>query len=147
MREIKEVHPKPPSPCYCLNMRRASRAVTQLYDEILKTSGLTVAQLALLSNLEVVEQTTINELAKILRVDRTTLNRNMRPLVDASFIEINPGTDSRTRQIKLTQAGKAVVATGMALWREAQGTMKEYLGQEELAALKRLLSKLEALVP
>ena len=147
MREIKEVHPKPPSPCYCLNMRRASRAVTQLYDEILKTSGLTVAQLALLSNLEVVEQTTINELAKILRVDRTTLNRNMRPLVDAGFIEINPGTDSRTRQIKLTQAGKAVVATGMALWREAQGTMKEYLGQEELAALKRLLSKLEALVP
>ena len=147
MREIKEVHPKPPSPCYCLNMRRASRAVTQLYDEILKTSGLTVAQLALLSNLEVVEQTTINELAKILRVDRTTLNRNMRPLVDASFIEINPGTDSRTRQIKLTQAGKDVVAAGMALWREAQGTMKEYLGQEELAALKRLLSKLEALVP
>ncbi|WP_371371957.1 MarR family winged helix-turn-helix transcriptional regulator [Sporomusa aerivorans] len=147
MKHIKEVYPKPPSPCYCLNLRRASRAVTQLYDEILKPSGLTVAQLALLSNLEVAEQATINELSKILRVDRTTLNRNMKPLADAGFIEINPGKDSRTRQIKLTKAGKDVVASGMVLWKGAQGTMKEYVGKEELAMLKQLLPKLEALVP
>ena len=147
MKDIKEVHPKPPSPCYCLNLRRASRAVTQLYDDILKPSGLTVAQFGLLGNLEVAEQATINVFAKILRVDRTTLKRNMKPLIEAGFIELNPGQDSRTRQITLTQEGKDAVASGRALWREAQGTMKEYLGKEDLATLKRLLSKIEALVP
>lgn len=147
MNPIKAIYPKSSSPCYCLNLRRASKAVTQLYDAVLKPSGLTVAQLALLSNLAAAEPVTINGLAKILRVDRTTLNRNMKPLVDACYIEINPGKDSRTRQITLTKRGQDAAASGMVLWKEAQKTMKEYLGNEDLATLKQLLAKLEALVP
>lgn len=147
MKPINAVYPKPPSPCYCLNLRRASRAVTQFYDEILKPSGLTIAQLSLLSNLNIAEQATINELAKIIRVDRTTLNRNMKPLVDAGLIEINPGKDSRTRQIMLTKAGQDAVVLGMERWREAQRTLKEYVGHEDLAKLKELLSKIEAIMP
>lgn len=147
MKPITTVYPKPPSPCYCLNLRRASRAVSQFYDECLKPSGLTIAQLSLLSNLEAAESVTINELAKIIRIDRTTLNRNMKPLVDAGLIEINPGKDSRTRQIMLTNAGQDAVVLGMGLWREAQRTLKEYVGHEDLDKLKELLSKIEALVP
>lgn len=147
MNHIGEVYPKSPSPCICLNMRRASRAVTRFYDEVLKPSGLTIAQLALLRHVEVAEKTTISELAKQMRIDRTTLNRNMHPLTDAALLKISPGKDPRTREIMLTETGKAAAASGWKLWEEAQKSIKEYMGEEDLAKLNRLLSKLEALVP
>lgn len=147
MKHINEVYPKRPSLCNCMNIRRASRAVTQFYDDVLKPSGLTVAQLSLLRHLEMLKPTTISELAKIMRIDRTTLNRNMKPLVNAGFIVINHGKDSRTREIVLTRGGKDAAEKGWALWGEAQGSIKEYMGEEDLKKLVELLSKLEALVP
>lgn len=145
MQYINQVYPKRSSPCICMNLRRASRALTHFYDEVLKPSGLTINQLALLRNLEVLEQTTIGQLAKTMRIDRTTLNRNMKPLADAGLIEINPGKDSRTKEIILTEKGKAAVGLGWRLWGEAQKSIKEYLGEEDLAKLKQLLAKVEAL--
>jgi DNA-binding MarR family transcriptional regulator len=128
-----------------MNMRRASRALTHFYDEVLEPSRLTVNQLALLRNLEVLEQATIGQLAKTMRIDRTTLNRNMKPLADAGLIESHPGKDYRTKVIVLTEEGKAAVGLGWRLWEEAQQSIKEYLGEEDLAKLKQLLAKLEAL--
>lgn len=130
-----------------MNIRRASRAVTQYYDEVLKPSGLTIAQLSLLRHLEMAEQITISELARKMRIDRTTLNRNMKPLTEAGLIVISPGKDSRTRRLMLTDAGRDAVAKGWTLWGEAQASLKQYLGEEDLAKLVQLLSKLEALVP
>ncbi|MDR3560030.1 MAG: MarR family winged helix-turn-helix transcriptional regulator [Negativicutes bacterium] len=147
MKHINELYPKHPSPCNCMNVRRASRAVTQFYDDVLKVSGLTIAQLSLLRHLGTVEVATISALAKMMRIDRTTLNRNMKPLAEAGLIAINPGKDSRTRQVELTEAGKEAVAKAWALWGEAQASLEEYLGDEDMTKLVQLLSKLEALVP
>ncbi|MDR7867084.1 MAG: MarR family winged helix-turn-helix transcriptional regulator [Sporomusaceae bacterium] len=130
-----------------MNLRRAARAVTRFYDNILKPSGLTVAQLALLRHIQMAEKTTISELAKLIRIDRTTLNRNLKPLTDAGLITIAPGEDSRTREISMTQAGQDAIETGWRLWGEAQEAIKVYMGDEELTRLKHLLTKLEALMP
>lgn len=142
-----ETYPKPPSSCNCMNVRRASRAVTQFYDEMLKPSGLTIAQLGLLKHLSATELITISELARMMRIDRTTLNRNMKPLANAGFIMINPGQDSRTRQVVLTESGKDTLIKADALWEEAQVLLSEYFGEADLAKLTELLSRLEALVP
>jgi len=147
MKHVCQAYPKTPSPCICLNMKRASRAVTSFYDEVLKPSGLTIAQLALLRHVELTDKATISELAKAMRIDRTTLNRNMKPLTDSALIKISPGKDSRTREIMLTDAGKSAAASGWKLWGEAQKAIKEYLGDNDLANLNQLLAKLEALVP
>lgn len=146
-QHIQQVYPKNPSPCNCMNVRRASRAVTQFYDEILKPSGLTIAQLGLLRHLEAAEKATISDLAKMMRIDRTTLNRNMKPLLDAGLIAVNPGQDSRTRQVMLTENGREAVVKGWALWGEAQESLHQYLGETDMEKLIQLLSKLEALVP
>lgn len=147
MKQIIGIYPKPPSPCNCMNIRRASRAVTQFYDDMLKPSGLTTAQLGVLRHIEVVEQITISELATMIRIDRTTLNRNMKPLVDGGLISIKQGKDLRTKQVMLTDTGKAAVAKAWERWGEAQVLLKGYLGEEDLGKLTQLLSKLEALVP
>lgn len=145
--QIDKVYPKRPSPCNCMNVRRASRAVTQFYDDMLKPSGITVGQLALLRHLEVAETAAIGKLAKMMRIDRTTLNRNMKPLIKDGFIDVKQGQDCRTRQVMLTGKGKEALVTGWKLWGVAQASIKEYMGEEDLAKLVQLLSKLEALVP
>ncbi|HWQ61540.1 MAG TPA: MarR family winged helix-turn-helix transcriptional regulator [Negativicutes bacterium] len=147
MKHIDTVYPKNPSHCNCLNVRRASRAVTEFYDKVLKPGGLTVAQLGLLWSLKRAEADTIGGLAGLMRIDRTTLNRNLKPLADAGLLTVSPGRDSRTRQVALTEDGREAVARGVALWLEAQASLKEYLGEEDLAKLTALLAKLEALVP
>jgi DNA-binding MarR family transcriptional regulator len=147
MRSIDEVYPKSPSPCVCMNLRRAARAVTRYYDGVLAPSGITVAQLALLGHIHIAGKTTISGLAKLIRIDRTTLNRNLKPLTDAALITVAPGEDSRTREITLTASGQRAVTEGWRLWGEAQAAIKAYMGDEDLAVLKRLLARLEAITP
>lgn len=138
--------PKFSSPCHCLNIRRASRAVTQFYEKVLEPSGLKVTQYSLLRNLDHAESVSISELAKIMRIDRTTLNRNLKPLINAGFISVQPGEDSRSKQVLLCKAGKAALLNSKDLWCEAQVLLEKYLGEEELSNFEKQLSRLEALV-
>ena len=147
MQLIDKIYPKQSSICTCMNVRRASRAVTQFYDEALKPCGLSIAQLSLLKHLASAEPITISDLAKRMRIDRTTLNRNMKPLADNGLLFINPGKDSRTRQVTLTDSGKAAHIEACRLWEEAQASIREYLGEEDSTRLVQLLSRLEAIVP
>lgn len=147
MKYINQLYPKESSKCNCLNVRRASRAITQFYDDALKVSGVTIAQLGLLQHLDLEKPISISELAKIMRIDRTTLNRNMKPLLASERITMNRGSDSRIRQVTLTKNGKETVAQAWVLWEEAQVSLKEYLGEEDQEKLVGILSKLEALIP
>ena len=147
MKNISECTPKKSSICNCLNIRRASRAVTQFYDKVLEPSGLTITQLSLLRHLQLMQWANIGELAKKMRIDRTTLNRNMKSLIDSDLISINPGKDPRTKQLILTEDGTATMIKAWNLWGEAQELVKMHLGEADLTILVNLLSKLEALVP
>jgi DNA-binding MarR family transcriptional regulator len=147
MQPIDKIYPKQSSICTCMNIRRASRAVTQFYDEALKPCCLTIAQLSLLKNLATAKSVTISDLAKRMRIDRTTLNRNMKPLVDNGLLFISPGKDSRTRQVTLTESGIAACNEAWRLWEEAQASLREYLGEEDSTRLVQLLSRLEAIMP
>jgi DNA-binding MarR family transcriptional regulator len=93
-----------------------------------------------------VEPVSMSVLAKIMRIDRTTLNRNMKPLVNAGLITVNPGEDPRSRRVMITEVGKAALADAGELWNEAQAGLEDYLGVAELEGFEKLLSKLEALV-
>lgn len=139
--------PKLPSPCLCLNIRRASRAVTEFYEKVLEPSGIKIAQYSLLRHLEYVEPVTISELAKFMRIDRTTLNRNMKPLCEIGLISVKPGKDPRSRQVSLTNAGKKTLVDANSLWEKAQTELKEYLGSTDVEQFNKLVAKLEALTP
>lgn len=146
MTHIVKSNLKFSSPCHCLNIRRASRAVTQFYEKVLEPSGLKVTQYSLLRNLELVEPVSMSVLAKTMRIDRTTLNRNMKPLINAGLITVSFGEDLRSRQVMLTETGKDALLNSLALWSEAQVALEEYLGEAELESFEKSLSKLEALI-
>ena len=79
--------------CVCLNLRKMSRIITQMYDEALKPSGLRSTQLPVLVTLVSVGSMTVNDLADDLVMDRTSLSRLLRPLVARGLVKMTPGED------------------------------------------------------
>lgn len=132
--------------CTCFNLRKATRAVTQLFDEKLKPSGLLVTQFTILVAIASAGSGTMNDLAQGLVMDRTTLTRNLKPLERQGLISIHPGEDRRERVVSLTDAGRTALAKALPLWEEAQASAIERLGQERWSALLSGLSATTSLL-
>lgn len=127
-------------PCACANLRRASRAVSQLYDELLRATGLTVAQFTLLQVLSEAGTVTQGGLGRALVLDSTTLTRTLQPLEKKGWIRRRPGKDRRERQIALTRAGRAQFQRTLPAWNRAQGIVLARLGRRRWRGLMAELS-------
>ena len=128
------------STCVCLQLRQGSRAVTRLFDEMLKPSGLLSTQLPVLVTLVLSGPTTISGLAEELVMDRTSLTRVMLPLRKREFIEIAPGEDRRTRVVSLTERGSDAIVKAIPLWEKAQARIVERIGHTRLWHLRDSVS-------
>ncbi len=125
--------------CMCSNLRRAARAITQLYDRRLKPSGLRATQLAVLVAARAMDAVPVTRMAAGLGMDRTTLTRNLRPLARRGLVEVRSSQDARVREVRLTERGRATLARALPLWERAQSAVAKSLGE---ARLRRLLSEL-----
>ena len=132
-----------PRQCACFNVRKAARAVTQLYDDILRPSGLRITQFSLLTVIHLTGTGNITDLAEAAVMDRTTLTRNLKLLADAGLITIREGDDARVREVSLTAAGRARLGAALPYWEKAQRRMTEAMGP---ARLERLLADLSVAV-
>ena len=117
------------SVCACLNLRKASRAVTRIFDEALQPTGLRSTQLPVLVTLTVSGPTSISNLADELVMDRTSLGRLIGPLASRGLIDIRPGNDRRTREVSLAARGYEAVREAIPLWDKAQAHVVAKLGQ------------------
>ena len=131
--------------CTCLQMRKATRVITHMYDGALRPSGLLSTQLPLLVTLMVTGSASITELAEKLLIDRTTVTRNLRPLQVQGLIDITLGEDRRTRNITLTDRGRNAVAKAMPLWEMTQARVAQELGPELSLQLHEILSAVQSL--
>jgi DNA-binding MarR family transcriptional regulator len=131
--------------CACANLRKAARALTQLFDDALAPSGLRVTQFTLLVTSRLMGESTINELAERMAMDRTTLSRNLKPLVRSGLLQMRPGEDGRTRLVRITQAGEQAVEEAYPLWHGAQHETVSALGEERHEALLGDVSRIVSL--
>lgn len=134
-----------PVPCHCVTLRRAARATTAVYDALLERSGLTLPQFSMLRTLERLGPQPMTRLAAEVRLDRTTLTRNLRPLEARRWIEVGRGDDHRQRSVSLTRAGAAAIARALPAWERAQARVESHLGPERLRVLREALVELERL--
>ena len=130
--------------CACATVRRTDRILTQFYDEILAPSGLYITQFTLLATLSQAAPVTINRLAEIMDMDRTTLSRNLEVLVKQHMVRIEEGEDRRMRQVHLTQEGEQALRRALPLWQEAQARIEHALGRERFDGLLTELSAVRA---
>ena len=140
--------PVPPSPaCTCGRLRRAARALTQLYDDVMAPSGLRVTQFSLLRTLARSGTARMSDLAGMLLLDRTALSRTLEPLAARGLVAIAPGRDGRTREVSLTRAGTGALRAAQPAWRRAQAQVEAKLGASRVRTLVALLAEMEALHP
>jgi DNA-binding MarR family transcriptional regulator len=130
--------------CLCLNLQRAARAVARRFDAALRPLDLTNGQFSLLMSLNRKEAPSIGSVSALLAMDRTTLTANLKPLERRGLVEVCiDDADKRTRRVKLTPAGRALLIVAVPIWKQTHGIVEKLLPRancEELRADLRALS-------
>jgi DNA-binding MarR family transcriptional regulator len=128
-----------PAGCNCLALRQAARHVTQIYDRFLAPTGLRATQYSILARLGRTGSMTINALAAELGMDRTTLGRNIRPLLrDRLLIAAAGRADRRSKELRLTDEGEARVREASKQWSKAQARFEDAFGVIRAKKLRTL---------
>jgi len=133
-----------PADCNCLALRQAARHVSQAYDAHLASVGLKTTQYSILAKLNRLGPLSINELAKLMVMDRTTLGRAVRPLERDRLLTIGGDDDGRKRSLQLTAAGQARLKAATVKWREAQKQFELAYGVPDSASLRTALQRVVA---
>ena len=133
--------PTRPQGCTNLKLRQLTRVVSQRYDAGMSAVGLKTTQYSLLSHVVKLGPVRPADLAAQMRMDPSTLTRNLKPLVDAGWVEVVPGVDARSRLVCTTAAGSAKRAEAQAHWRVAQESLNQTLGLERVAALHAMVDE------
>ena len=130
------------TPCTCAMLRRTTRRVTQLYDQALRQVGVRLTQYSVLAKVARNDGLSITEMAERLEMDRSTLTRNLRPMVRSGWIRIDAGPDNRQRAVQITPEGQAKFAEAQPLWKKTEKALRATVGKEEVEALRQLLDRL-----
>ncbi|WP_260928251.1 MarR family winged helix-turn-helix transcriptional regulator [Novosphingobium sp. 9] len=127
--------------CACNALRKASRAVTRFYDEVMEDTGLSLAQYAVLRNIAWHEPLPLMDLSHILVMDRTTLYRALRPLERDGWVALEDG-HGRAKTVRLTHKGHDAVANSTDAWQAAQRRLIERFGLDRWATTEAALHEL-----
>jgi DNA-binding MarR family transcriptional regulator len=128
----------PVLPCMCATLRRASRALTQAYEEALRPLGLRATQFTLLQALSLTGEVTQGEIGRILALDSTTLTRTLKIMVQRGWIAKRRGKDRREWRIRLSKEGEVQLRHGTRYWEKAQARLRSKLGSNRWDRLLKL---------
>jgi len=142
MRKVVKIAMTSTSPefCTCLSIRQAARHVSQFYDQHLAPSGLRITQFSILAKLKAGGPLTINNLAEVMVMDRTTLGRNILPLERDGLITVAQGSvDRRSKELRLTDVGLERLHDAWRYWAEAQAGFDAAFGSRQDLELRTLM--------
>jgi len=138
-----------PAECTCFRIRGAARRVTQIYSRHLVSTGLKISQFSLLGFVAAEGPISIGRLSDLLATDRTTLTRNLRPLLQGGLVERATSGDRRRHELVATPDGRALFKRALPLWVAAEQEVRAAMGSRLTAdlhgALDRSMEKLAAL--
>lgn len=125
--------------CGSFNLRKASRVVTQLYDDILQPTGLRSTQVVVLVTLSVEVELSMARLARQLVVSPSTLSRNIRPLERDGLVETDY-SGKRGKCVRLTARGKKTLLHALPYWQKAQARFTQLVGADAWKELSEHLA-------
>ncbi len=131
----------PPRGCTHFQLRQLARQVGLVFDGELAAMGLKTTQFSLLSSLQALGPVRPGDLARAMKMEPSTLTRNLKPLLAAGWAELGPGADGRSRAVRLTPAGLALRDQARQRWRLAQDRLNTTLGAARVAALHALIQE------
>jgi DNA-binding MarR family transcriptional regulator len=129
--------------CLCLHTQRAARALARRFDEAFRPVGLTSGQFSLLMSLNRSDAPRVGDVAALLAMDRTTLTANLKPLARRRLLKLVVDRDDRrSRRLHLTDAGRALLITAVAIWRRENRSLERALTADGATRLRAELSGL-----
>jgi DNA-binding MarR family transcriptional regulator len=131
--------------CIAVRLRLLNRAVTNLYDDALRPLGLKVSQLNILVVTAKLGVARPAQMCEILRLDASTLSRNVERMRAHGWLEVVPGEDARAQPFRLTERGRRLLEKAAPAWERAQRRAEELLGAQGIALLDRAARKLGGL--
>jgi DNA-binding MarR family transcriptional regulator len=132
--------------CYCTQFRRSANNLTSIYDEALRPVGLKITQFSLLRALERLGTATYTEIATEAALDKTTISRNLKILINAGWVTVTPEEDARYKSATLSKEGVKMLRQAEPYWQVAQARVEK--GVQRFMngpANKQLLQALESL--
>lgn len=133
-------------PCICLSMRRAASAATVFYDKKMEPLGISTTQFSMMINIKAEKVINMGSLAKLLKLEKSTLTRTLAPLIEKGYIHSERGENRREVLLSLTDKGMSKMDEAFPVWRGLQKEMTEFLGgEEEARAFVATLLKLQSL--
>jgi DNA-binding MarR family transcriptional regulator len=123
--------------CLCLHLQRAARAVARRFDAALRALNLTNGQFSLLMSLNRADPPSIGSVSALLAMDRTTLTSNLKPLEQRCLVKVSiDNADKRTRRLKLTPAGRALLVAAVPIWRQTHALVENLLPRSNCEKLR-----------
>ena len=141
-KDITECHYDVAKNCLFSKTRTVSRYITNLYTQALKEVGVTPVQYSMLTAIQILKEGNINDLSSALKMDRTTINRNLKPLIREGFVFINESSDKRERRIIITKEGETIYQKGYINWQQAQCDFQNILREEKRDEMSNLLDEI-----
>ena len=119
----------------CASFRRSARALSQVYDEAMRPTGLRSTQFTILQALSLTGEITQGDLGEVLATDSTTLTRTLDILGRRGWIGKRQGKDRRERWLRLTAAGQKQFNAALPYWQKIQDRLQRQMGHERWQAL------------
>jgi DNA-binding MarR family transcriptional regulator len=130
--------------CLAVRLRLLHRVVNTIYDDALRPHRLKVSQMNLLAEIAANPGTSAAELGRRLRIEKSTLSRDVARLEAKGWVEGEAGEDGRTRALALSRRGLDLLERAAPAWRAAQRRASELLGRRGVEALHSLADGLES---
>jgi DNA-binding MarR family transcriptional regulator len=134
-----------PIQCVCTTLRKATRNVTQLYDDAIRPSGLRTTQLHTLNAIGDEGEATVTKLTELLLIDQTTLTRNLAVLERDGLIKKVQKPDGRLKSVRLTRKGEQALQAALPLWAEIQERVTKAISPSTWASMSAELERLARL--
>ncbi len=128
--------------CIAVRVRLINRVITALYDEALRPFALRISQANILSAVALLGESRPAEVSRILRIEKSTLSRDVELMKQKGWLESDPPTGGRNQTIQLTRQGKKVLANIQPSWQKAQAEARRLIGEAGEAALLQMASRL-----
>lgn len=133
--------------CLCHKVRNAARAVTRAYDNALRPCGLRITQLSVLTAAAAEGAVSIAALAEQMGMDRSTLTRNLQPLVNEGLLSLGDEGWRRSRTIAITKKGADRMRAALPHWEKAQKDLRDTIGAANWPGVVKSLKHLGASAP
>ena len=130
-----------PQGCTNIKLRQLTRRVARYYEAEVGKTGLKNTQYSLLSHVYKLGPLRPGDLARAMKIEPSTLTRNLKPLIAAGWLSLDAGADGRSRLVSITDSGREKRQEAQRRWRVAQESVNQALGAERVIELHALLDE------